>query len=145
MAELVKIKQIQLSDGAHDIDAKYWNGHEWSELGNPLRFLGAAQTGVPTAGRFVKAQIQETPESGSSLVYIPITTEGEPTEISAEKGDVFVIADSGLEYLCIKAGVGTEAEWTSLGDETHFQRIGKTLETSVPSTNETSSSFDQFM
>lgn len=136
MAELVNIKQIQLSDGAHDIDAKYWNGHEWSELGNPLRFLGAAQSEVPTAGRYVTASIKTSPTGSSNLVYIPVTTEGEPTEISAEKGDVFVIASSGLEFLCTTAGTGAEAEWTSLGDETNFQQVGKTLQTSTPSTNE---------
>lgn len=32
MAELITIKKIQTADGAHDIDAKYWDGHSFSEI-----------------------------------------------------------------------------------------------------------------
>ena len=111
------ISKIALSDGDHEINAKYWNGHEWEELAHAIDFIGSATTTMPTAGNYVIAVI------GSTTYYIPETTSGTKTEIPAKKGDVFVVASTAKEYICTTAGSGTgsgKALWTELGDENTY-------------------------
>ena len=97
-----KIKKIKLSDEqVYDIDAKYWDGHLYSDLGRAIKFIGEATTTAPTAGTYVKAN------AGNTTYYIAQTTTGTATERAAEKGDVFIITSSGKEYICTTAGVST--------------------------------------
>ena len=132
-----KIKKIKLSDEqVYDIDAKYWDGHLYSDLGRAIKFIGEATTTAPTAGTYVKAK------AGNTTYYIAQTTTGTATERAAEKGDVFIITSSGKEYICTTAGVSTASAWTVLGDENTYASkaaAGKagTYTSTAPSTNAT--------
>lgn len=81
-------------------------------LSSALKFLGTAQTTVPSAGEYVRTVI------GGTTYYIPVTDSGAATEIAAQKGDVIVIGSK--EYVCTTAGTHGTNAFQEIGDETSY-------------------------
>ena len=81
-------------------------------LSSALRYLGQAQTTVPTAGQYVQTVI------GSTTYYIPVTDSGTATEIAAQRGDVIVVGSK--EYVCNTAGTHGTNAFQEIGDESSY-------------------------
>lgn len=83
MATNTIIKQIQTSAGTHDIDAKYWGGHEFSEISDLVHgvvdtFVIPAQDNAADGSDYKKvvessdAQVETTTSALATLVGRPI-------------------------------------------------------------------------
>lgn len=77
------IKQIQTSEGSHDIDAKYWSGHEFSEIADlvhgvvdtfviPAQDTETATLDYKTIVESSAAQVETTTSALATLVGRPI-------------------------------------------------------------------------
>ena len=78
-------------------------------LSSALKFIGTAQTTQPSVGKYIKTTI------GSTTYYVPVTTTGTATQVSATKGDVIVIGSK--EYVCTTAGTYGTNVFQEIGDE----------------------------
>ena len=78
-------------------------------LSSALKFIGAAQTTQPSVGKYIKTTI------GGTTYYVPVTTTGTATQVSATKGDVIVIGSK--EYVCTTAGTYGTNVFQEIGDE----------------------------
>ena len=81
-------------------------------LSSALKFIGTAQTTVPTAGKYIQTVI------GSTTYYIPVTDSGTATEIAASKGDVIVVDTK--EYVCTTSGIHGVGVFQEIGDESSY-------------------------
>ena len=91
MAELVTIKKIKTAAGDHDIDAKYWDGHSFSEITDLVH--GVVDTYVIPAQTTGTSDYKAIVESSSAQVTTTKTKLGALTGTPAEKWDKFGVGD----------------------------------------------------
>ena len=77
------IKQIQTSAGTHEIDAKYWGGHEFSEIADLVHgvvdtFVIPAQTGTSVTSDY-KAIVESSDAQVETTTSVLATLVGRPT------------------------------------------------------------------
>jgi hypothetical protein len=91
MAELITIKKIKTAVGDHDIDAKYWDGHSFSEITDLVH--GVVDTYVIPAQTTGTSDYKAIVESSAAQVTTTKTKLGALTGTPAEKWDKFGVGD----------------------------------------------------
>lgn len=81
-------------------------------LSSALKFIGPVQTTQPSVGKYIKTTIDGT------TYYVPVTTTGTATQVSATKGDVIVVGTK--EYVCTTEGTFGTNVFTEIGDESSY-------------------------